>query len=124
MVTPSLTEPAPRRVVDHRKRLPGPKGRPAAQREFGEVVRFHVPLQQATLVAHPDHVQHVLQEHHRLYSKDNHDYRILKQIVGEGLLTSDGLLWLRQRRLVQPLIHRRSIAALGDMMTRTTIELR
>ena len=122
------------------KRPPGPKGRPivgslfdlrrdplafllAAHREFGDVIRFRMPLQQVTLVAHPDHAQHVLQERHRIYTKNNIDYRILKQIVGEGLLTSDGEFWLRQRRLIQPLFHRRAIADLADMMTRTTLDL-
>lgn len=39
-----------------------------------------------------------------------------KRILGEGLLTSEGDLHLRQRRLMQPLFHRRTIAAYGEEM--------
>ena len=54
------------------------------------------------------------------YSKDNVDYRMLKPVLGEGLVTSDGAFWRRQRRLIQPAFHRERIAALGELMTART----
>jgi len=44
----------------------------------------------------------VLQDQHRRYSKNTVQYNALSAITGKGLLTSDGPLWLRQRRLAQP----------------------
>jgi cytochrome P450 len=61
------------------------------------------------IVAHPDYVQHVLQQQHRNYIKAV-SYKKLQAILGEGLLTSDGEYWLKQRRLMQPIFHRDKIA--------------
>jgi cytochrome P450 len=49
------------------------------------------------------------------------DYQLLYPLVGQGLLTSDGDAWLRQRRLMQPAFHRQRIAALGQMMVDETL---
>ncbi len=40
----------------------------------------------------------------------------LRQVLGDGLLLSEGDTWLRQRRLMQPAFHRQRIAAYGDVM--------
>jgi cytochrome P450 len=39
------------------------------------------------------------------------------------LITSEGSLWLRQRRLIQPVFHRRSVAAFGALMTDETLAM-
>src|SRR5437870_50612 len=103
---------------------PGPKGQPilgsarAIQRDiiqtlmdgwrqFGDVVRFRVPGLSIYLVAHPDHVRHVMVDHHRNYPKVPSVDSKFKDISGEGLLNTQGEFWLRQRRLMQPAFHRR-----------------
>ena len=72
------------------------------------------------VVWQPDHVKHVLQDRHAIYTKESLDYRVLKRFLGEGLVTSDGALWLRQRRLMQPAFHRSSIAAFASLMVERT----
>ena len=42
--------------------------------------------------------------------------RMLRGLLGHGLLLAEGDLWLRQRRLVQPAFHRQRIAAYGEVM--------
>ena len=42
--------------------------------------------------------------------------RRMRRLLGEGLLTSDEPLHLRQRRLVQPAFHRERIAGLAATM--------
>jgi cytochrome P450 len=91
-----------------------------ARREHGDVVELRILVWRAVLVSHSDGVRHVLQERHTAYSKDNVDYRMLKPVLGEGLVTSDGDFWRRQRRLIQPAFHRERIAALGTLMTERT----
>jgi cytochrome P450 len=44
-------------------------------------------------------------------------YNKLRTVLGNGLLTSEGGFWLRQRRIVQPAFHRQRIAALAGVMT-------
>jgi cytochrome P450 len=87
---------------------------------YGNVVRLRLLLMDILVVWQPDHVKHVLQDRHAIYTKESLDYRVLKRFLGEGLITSDGELWLRQRRLMQPAFHRRTIAAFASLMVERT----
>jgi cytochrome P450 len=85
-------------------------------REFGDVVAFRFGPIRACLLAHPDHVQHVLQKNHRNYDKNAFSYRRLKALLGDGLITADGAVWQAHRSLSQPAFHRRlleGVAAAG-----------
>ena len=89
-----------------------------AHRDYGDIVRLRLPFFRAYLAAHPDDIKHVLQDNHDNYTKKNIDYHLLKGGLGEGLLTSDGPYWLRQRRLIQPMFHRDRIANFAALMVR------
>src|SRR5262249_19907530 len=39
-----------------------------------------------------------------------------RRLLGNGLINSQGDVWLRQRRLAQPAFHNRRVAAYGDLM--------
>lgn len=86
--------------------------------ESGDVVRFEFPHITAHLVAHPDHVQQVLVDQHRLFTKQTRGYRKLRTFLGNGLVTADGDFWLRQRRIAQPAFHKKRIAGFADAMAR------
>src|SRR5258708_5827081 len=118
---------------------PGPKGRPIlgslpdfqrdivgtfmqARREFGDVVHFKGPLE-VYLVAHPDHVDHVLHADHRNYRHPDFEIKKLRPTFRNGLVTSQGEFWLRQRRLAQPGFHRQKITKFGEIMTDITSEM-
>jgi cytochrome P450 len=88
--------------------------------QYGDVVRLPLVVWNVYLLRHPEHVKHVLQDHHTAYDKDNFDYRMLKPILGEGLLTANGEHWLRQRRLMQPAFHRERIAGFARLMVDRT----
>ena len=87
--------------------------------QIGDIVRFQFGPIVAHAVFHPDYVKHVLQD-------NNHNYRRsifmdrLKPVFGEGLFTSNGAHWRRQRRLAQPAFHRQRIAAFAALMTAAT----
>ncbi len=85
-------------------------------REYGDVVKlrfFHVPYY---LVSHPDLIEDVLVTHHKDFGKSL-DYRLyLKAVLGDGLLTSEGDVWLRQRRLAQPAFHSERVASYAELM--------
>ncbi len=71
-------------------------------RSLGDVVRLPLPLRQPLFVlADPAHVRHVLQENADNYRRTPFHDR-MKAVLGEGMLTSDGARWQRQRRLLQP----------------------
>ncbi len=71
-----------------------------AQRQYGDVVRLRLfgPVY-LYLISHPDGVKHVLLSNYRNYPK-GFISDVLKPGLGEGLLTSEGELWFRQRRLM------------------------
>jgi cytochrome P450 len=85
---------------------------------LGDVVR--VSLGQPLLfLNHPDLVKHVLEDNAHSYEKGEL-YARLKPLLGQGLLTSEGDFWRRQRRLAQPAFHRQHIAAFAERMAHHT----
>jgi cytochrome P450 len=89
-------------------------------RRYGDIVQYPVGFWTIYLLNHPDYVKHVLQDNHRNYGKATFQYQMLGMVTGQGLLTSDGSFWLRQRRLVQPAFHRERIAGLATVITGAT----
>jgi cytochrome P450 len=88
---------------------------------YGDIARVTMLGEESIFVNDPDAIQHILQTNSRNYDKQTMDYQLLYPLVGQGLLTSDGDAWLRQRRLMQPAFHRQRIAALGQMMVEETL---
>jgi cytochrome P450 len=88
----------------------------AAAREYGDVVRFDAWPYVIHMLYHPDHIKYVLQENNRNYWKGNLIGRV-KPLIGEGLFTSEGDFWRRQRRLAQPAFHRQRIESFATIMS-------
>lgn len=81
----------------------------------GDIVGIRVVNFRNIFVNHPDFIEEVLVGHPRRYFKGR-VLRANRHVFGEGLLTSEGDFWLRQRRLVQPAFHRARIAAYAGTM--------
>jgi cytochrome P450 len=90
---------------------------------YGDVARYRTAHLTWYQINHPDGVRRVLQENNRNYGKGALTLGFFKPVVGEGLLTSEGALWLRQRRLIQPVFHRRSVATFASLMTGETLAM-
>lgn len=88
----------------------------AAAREYGDVVRFDAWPYVIHMLYHPEHIKYVLQENNRNYWKGNLVGRV-KPLIGEGLFTSEGDFWRRQRRLAQPAFHRQRIENFVTIMS-------
>jgi len=74
------------------------------ERRYGGVVTLSP--NRVYLVTHSDGVKHVVQDNHTNYIKGPW-YKVLRPLMGDGLFSSDGEYWKRQRRLVQPAFQRR-----------------
>ncbi|MBX3193203.1 MAG: cytochrome P450, partial [Labilithrix sp.] len=120
-------------------RAPGPKGIPffgsafpawrdplglmmGARATYGDVVRFKFGPFDYYMVTDPEVVRHVLLDNAKAYTKSR-NYLGLKIVLGEGLLTSEGDLWRRQRKLAQPAFHRARLAGFTSQMTRATRDM-
>src|SRR5215831_16635065 len=84
-------------------------------RDYGDIVGIRVANFRNIFVNHPDLIEEVLVTHARKYFKGR-ILRANRHVFGEGLLTSEGDTWLRQRRLAQPAFHRARVASYGATM--------
>ncbi len=90
-----------------------------AAREFGPVVRLSFARLTAYLLSDPRDIEEVLVTR-RLDFIKGRPLRAHRRLFGEGLLTSEGDFWSRQRRLAQPAFHQSRLAAYGELMVECT----
>jgi cytochrome P450 len=83
-------------------------------REFQEIVPLRLDGELYCLLTNPDHITEVLKDR-QLFIKAE-DTRLLRGLLGNGLLTSEGDFWQRQRRLAQPVFHQQRIQGYGEVM--------
>ncbi len=115
-------------------RPPGPKGRhflrspllsgagplvnlPRMAARYGDVAFWRFLHVSTYFFRHPDDIESVLVTRYRSFTKGI-GTRANPELFGNGLLTSEGDFWLRQRRLSQPAFHRTRIAAYAEIMAR------
>jgi cytochrome P450 len=72
--------------------------------DYGDTVGFYALRMPFCLLAHPDQIEQVLVRDSHSFTK-SFDYRIMAFVLGQGLLTSEGEVWRRQRQLTQPIFH-------------------
>ena len=84
--------------------------------QYGDIVCYRPAPEPAYLLNHPDYVRHVLVDNNRNYTKATSSNLLFNKVVGEGLLTSEGETWRRQRRMMQPAFHHTRIEKLDGMI--------
>jgi cytochrome P450 len=84
-------------------------------RQYGDVVRMRVGPMVVYSVVHPDLIEQVLRRDQRNFIKDK-GTRMLSELLGQGLLTSEAEVWRRQRRLAQPAFPLEQIQKYGRVM--------
>lgn len=118
--------------------LPGPRGNPLLgsavglrrdmlgmllrdRETYGDLVSYPIgPVgrfrQHLVVAHHPDDVHQVLRHTERSLSKDTIGFRAMADLLGRGLLTTEGSHWRRQRRTVQPLFTPRRVEGYAGLM--------
>jgi enediyne biosynthesis protein E7 len=86
--------------------------------QFGDVYRVFAPSRGVYnyIINHPDDIKRVLLGNHRNYTKGEGMDRV-KILLGNGLMTSEGDFWRRQRRMMQPSFHRRVIDQFASLIS-------
>jgi cytochrome P450 len=92
------------------------------RREFGDIVRFRMASRTLHLISHPDYIRHVLVDNQANYRKGV-GLSQAKRWLGEGLVTSEGSVWARQRRLVQPSFQRARLGSFASLVTECTADV-
>ena len=113
-------------------RLPGPRGGlffgsagefrrdqlgfyASCAHQYGDFVQTRMGPYRIFMLFHPDAIEELLVARNRDFIKSP-GVRLLRPVLGDGLLLSEGDTWLRQRRLVQPAFHRQRVAGYGEVM--------
>jgi cytochrome P450 len=90
-------------------------------RSLGDVVRARFLYVPAYFVYHPDDIEYLLVTNAKNFRKAmSLRSKFFYRLVGNGLLTSEGDFWRRQRRLAQPAFHKQRISNYGDVMVEYT----
>ncbi|WP_017315447.1 cytochrome P450 [Mastigocladopsis repens] len=118
---------------------PGPKGYPIlgnlpelyrdplgflnrCNRNYGDIIRVQLFKDFVYILNHPDYIEEVLVKKSNKFAKPDFG-NIFRLIVGNGLVTSEGNFWHRQRQLIQPSFHRQRFANYGELMVAYTTHL-
>lgn len=94
----------------------------ALQRKHGDLAYFRLGRLQFYALHDPELIEQMLLTQHDAFIKDPFA-RALKELLGEGLLTSEGEKWKRNRKLAAPKLKRSQIASYAEVMTRDTVEI-
>ena len=129
MATPSI----------HSGRPPGPKGtllggnvrqfRAAllnflleTAREYGPLASFRIGPRRVFLASGPDLIEQVLVTDAKHYIK-HFGARAFKPVLGNGLVTSEGAFWHRQRKLIQPAFLKIRVQSYAQIMAELTDQM-
>lgn len=87
--------------------------------EYGDIYDVNSNFFTIYVIANPNYIQEVMVSNKKDYAKSD-DYKILKYSLGNGLLTSEGDFWKKQRRIAQPAFHKESMKKLLETMIAST----
>lgn len=86
-------------------------------RDYGDISCHEAGGTAVYLVARPDLVRHVLKDDTANYTKSaTPDDAMLRPLLGDGLLTSTGETWARQRRMCAPAFRRSEVERFSDVI--------
>ena len=89
--------------------------------EYGDVVRCRFLYVVAYFIFNPTDIESLLTTKAKSFRKaESLRSPFFHRLVGNGLVTSEGDFWRRQRRLAQPAFHRQRINSYGEVMVQYT----
>jgi cytochrome P450 len=83
---------------------------------YGDIYKLNLGTMSMVMLNRPEHAQHVIVDNVRNYGKGGQIWDSIRDLVGNGLATSSGDFWLRQRRMMQPQFHRQRVGVLSEVI--------
>src|SRR5580700_5757965 len=90
---------------------------------YGRMAHYRLGLSHIVFVNQPDFIHEILINQPQHFIKERTQRR-MKILLGEGLITSDGEVHRRQRRIAAPAFHRQRIQAYGALMVDRAAHMR
>lgn len=91
------------------------------EEKYGEISKIKFGPFTVIYLANPDYIEHVL------LNRDTYikvqEGGMLRLLLGNGLLTSEGDFWLKQRRLIQPVFHKQRLERFVQKISESTDEM-
>jgi len=87
-------------------------------RAYNGISRAKVGPYHYVNISNPEYIERIF-THPEIYEKGR-DNRTLRFLLGNGLVTSEGEFWLKQRRLIQPLFHKQRLQSFVQKITEST----
>jgi len=93
------------------------------QRDYGDIAYLRIGTLRFYWLFHPDLARDVLVTQAKRFRRTGRQVEVLREWDGDGLVTSDGDFWRRQRRLVQPAFSAGRLPDYARQMTTATSRL-
>jgi cytochrome P450 len=90
-----------------------------SMQKFNGTYAVNLGLKRMISTQDPGFIEYVLRTNHKNYYKSPIQTEKLGKFLGQGLLTSNGEYWLKQRRLIQPGFHTSKLHALYIIIKKT-----
>jgi cytochrome P450 len=87
------------------------------------LVHFRLAHMSCCYLTQPSAAHYVMQENHKNYLKGGIFFDIARGIMGNGLVFSDDEFWLSQRRILNPVFHKKAIDTFYGLMLEHTLTL-
>jgi cytochrome P450 len=91
------------------------------EKEFPGLSHLKIGLLNFVHVTDPDLIDYVF-THRDIYTKLNEGGN-LRLLLGNGLLTSEGEFWMKQRKLIQPVFHKQRLQGFVQKITECTSQM-
>jgi cytochrome P450 len=89
------------------------------QREYGDYVHFYLGAIENWLISDPEAIHEILVTKADKFQKDIITHE-LSRLLGQGLLTAEGDLWRRHRKIAAPTLQKKQIASYAETMSAFT----
>jgi cytochrome P450 len=85
-------------------------------KRYGDINKASIYGTGAYVISSPEYAQHILRANWQNYTKGQ-EFKRVALLLGNGLVVSEGELWKKQRRMIQPAFHHDAIGALTGVIT-------
>ena len=92
-------------------------------RDYGDIAHYRIGWHHIVFLNHPDYIREVLVVQNDNFIKER-TVRRSKMLLGEGMITSEGVQHRTQRQVAQPAFHRQRIPEYANTIVREAARMR